>query len=310
MRTNPEHYKKPCNIKASTNITAASRSRTQITGATSNVARTNAKIYGEKEGLVNMDTVWQKSTLRQELKDIVEAYRDHKDSTKKDDYGDNEDVVYMGNVHVGFCEYFQSFASIDFFNEMEAILSYYQEQKYTIYSVGHSLGGAMAAMLGTYYNIRTNEKLNVNVYTYGEPRVGDVSFSYFSQLNKESVHYRVIHSADIVPHLSFCCREEKDTTEEICSTETSCPLHGGIEIWYNLPIHEEAMTYDSNYTICDNIPTKYNSSVVGEDPFCSDSLGLKARSPEDHQYYYGKDVGSYCLDGKSVPDNTYSNIRI
>ena len=281
LRTSPVHYKKPCNIKSYKNITTDSNS---------------SHSHAARAGVDEKIKFWRKKSIRKRGKGKLKFIKKNLKNNNKSD----NDVVYMGNVHVGFCEYFQSFASIGFFDDIEAIMSYYQEHDYTIYSVGHSLGGAMASMLSTYYNIKTNSQLNVNVYTYGEPRVGDVSFAFFSQLNTESLHYRVIHSADIVPHLSLCCR---GTTEGTCSTETYCPLHGGVEIWYDLSIHKESMSYDSNYTICSNIPTTYNSSVVGEDPSCSDSLGKKGRSPEDHQYYYGKDVGSYCLDGKTVPNN-------
>ena len=67
-----------------------------------------------------------------------------------------------------------------------------------IYVTGHSLGGALSivAALDIHAAFNNVEK----VYTYGQPRVGNTAFAnYFNQQIGDA--FRVIHYADIVPHL-------------------------------------------------------------------------------------------------------------
>lgn len=67
-----------------------------------------------------------------------------------------------------------------------------------IYVTGHGLGGAFAILAAT--DIKTLYQSADAVYTFGQPRVGNDQFSsYYSKSIPET--YRVIHFADIVPHL-------------------------------------------------------------------------------------------------------------
>lgn len=59
---------------------------------------------------------------------------------------------------------------------------------------GHSLGGAIALLLGEW--LRHNWSKNLQVYTYGAPRAGDRAFVQRAQ---ELVHHRLVNHQDPIP---------------------------------------------------------------------------------------------------------------
>jgi predicted lipase len=63
---------------------------------------------------------------------------------------------------------------------------------------GHSLGGALAILAASDF-ITLYGKVD-EVYTFGQPRVGNAAFGLWYQ-QKVPQTYRLIHYADIVPHL-------------------------------------------------------------------------------------------------------------
>ncbi|THG03605.1 hypothetical protein TEA_006950 [Camellia sinensis var. sinensis] len=64
---------------------------------------------------------------------------------------------------------------------------------------GHSMGGAMAVFCGLDLKVN-HEARNVQVMTFGQPRIGNAAFaSYYSQLVPNTI--RVTNDHDIVPHL-------------------------------------------------------------------------------------------------------------
>jgi len=65
---------------------------------------------------------------------------------------------------------------------------------------GHSLGGALATLLGL--DVAANTTFNPTVYTYASPRTGDPSFaSTYNQVVKNS--FRIANRLDLVPKLPF-----------------------------------------------------------------------------------------------------------
>lgn len=80
-----------------------------------------------------------------------------------------------------------------------------------LYITGHSLGGAMAAMMGVMLKherkYRTSDEniaeLLKAVYTFGQPMIGDANFAKACQRNpflREKV-IRYVYDSDVVPHL-------------------------------------------------------------------------------------------------------------
>ncbi|KAG9395362.1 Lipase (class 3) [Carpediemonas membranifera] len=132
-----------------------------------------------------------------------------------------------------------------------------------VHVTGHSLGGAMATLCAV--DLRTSgvvsHSLPLGTYTFGEPRVGD---SAFKNLVDRTVdyHYRVVHYADLVPHVPA----EKHMVGHY--------HHSPREIWYN-----EAFT---DFRTCDG---------SGEDPTCSNTKANWLKHPEFavhcHTHYFG-----------------------
>ncbi len=94
-------------------------------------------------------------------------------------------------VHAGFHETWKSFA--------EDIKAFFREHNPTrVHCVGHSLGGALAALGADYVSARGIAQ--VELYTFGSPRVGDGLFarSVTRRLGAGSIH-RVSHPSDPVP---------------------------------------------------------------------------------------------------------------
>ena len=99
-----------------------------------------------------------------------------------------------------------------------------------------------------------------NVYTFGEPRVGNSVFAkYYNSLLPNS--WREIHWKDIVPHVPL---------------EWIGFYHEATEVWF-------PETWDDKWTVCNG----------GEDPNCSDSL-WSADSVSDHLVYHNFPISNYC----------------
>eukprot|EP01133_Synstelium_polycarpum_P013326 gene13326-15668_t len=124
-----------------------------------------------------------------------------------------------------------------------------------IVCTGHSLGGALAilAVADIYALIQDME---IEMYTFGSPRVGDVGFVEYFETVVLKNYWRVVNHHDIVPHLP--------------------PIdlnfyHLPTEVWFN------DTKNPTQYRVCDG---------TGEDPTCSDSLFV-ALSAADHLDYLG-----------------------
>jgi predicted lipase len=70
-------------------------------------------------------------------------------------------------LHDGFYQAMQDAATVVTPVVLSAAESY---PEYTIVATGHSLGAAVAALLGTQLR---NQGTNVDIYTYGQPHIGD-----------------------------------------------------------------------------------------------------------------------------------------
>ena len=73
----------------------------------------------------------------------------------------------------------------------------------TIVTTGHSLGAAVSTLLSI--DILELNLGPVVMYNYGSPRIGNVYFAEYAS-NQISVHNRITHLRDIVPHLPWSRR--------------------------------------------------------------------------------------------------------
>lgn len=115
------------------------------------------------------------------------------------DYGKN------CKAHSGFLDAYQELRDRNVYKDV--LLAKTQYPSYNIVVTGHSLGGAVASLLGAYLR---DMFLKVDIYTFGSPRVGNdalVKYIY----NQPGDTYRLTHYNDVVPRVPpmfwpFCYR--------------------------------------------------------------------------------------------------------
>ncbi|KAI9294284.1 alpha/beta-hydrolase, partial [Neoconidiobolus thromboides FSU 785] len=163
-------------------------------------------------------------------------------------------------VHRGFKQCSDELLPM-YMNKLKQLMNEHKDYKLVI--VGHSLGGSIA----TLSSLMLREKLNLKddklqVFTYGEPRVGDKEFARY--LNQQTFTFtRVVNNNDMVPHLP----------PKLSSVSDYCHHHN--ELWVNGDR---------------NIHCKTNKL---EDPSCSASKWYKP-SVNDHLTVWGIRLGGEC----------------
>lgn len=130
---------------------------------------------------------------------------------------------------------------------------------------GHSLGGALALLAAL--DIRALfPSVKVALYTYGQPRVGNLEFSNYADQLLPISYKRVVHYDDMVAHVP---------------PRISGYQHAGDEVWY------KNKQDDGYYVEC------INSAFTKENDECSNSLWIKA-GIEAHKVYFGQVVSDQC----------------
>lgn len=108
---------------------------------------------------------------------------------------------YKGRVHTGF---FLAWASI----EKAVLAQIYRWQSEALKQnlklppllvTGHSLGGALATMAAA--SLHENGIDVVGLYTFGQPRVGDLRFTSQLNQNLDGKVFRFVNNNDVVPHI-------------------------------------------------------------------------------------------------------------
>uniref|UniRef100_A0A914VRU3 Fungal lipase-like domain-containing protein n=1 Tax=Plectus sambesii TaxID=2011161 RepID=A0A914VRU3_9BILA len=161
------------------------------------------------------------------------------------------------------------------------------DNNYNVIFTGHSLGGALASLAAAQtvaQGYRLSEQ--VKLITFGQPRVGDHSYA-MAHDRYVPYSYRVVHKADLVPHLPSCSEINNE-----CANKDSAPYHHGTEVWYT-----DGMAPDAHYELCTDGPTD-------EDRYCSNDMADKDYSITDHLHYFEHMVSHYgengCVDGAIV----------
>lgn len=130
---------------------------------------------------------------------------------------------------------------------------------YSVIMTGHSYGAATTELLGMELE---RFGIDVEIYNYGQPRVGDENYAGFVNTVIEN-YWRFTHNRDIVPHLP--------------PTAGLGYLHSCREVFEDM---------DGNLIIC--------SEVNCEDQLCSGQFSISNTNSDDHSYYLG-----HYLDCKS-----------
>ncbi|KAJ6313607.1 hypothetical protein OIU77_014988 [Salix suchowensis] len=208
----------------------------------------------------------------QDLNAVVIAFRGTQEHSIQnwieDLYWKQLDIDYPGMadamVHHGFYSaYHNTTIRPGVLNAVESARKYYGDLNIMV--TGHSMGGAMAAFCGLDLVVNTEAK-NVQVMTFGQPRVGNAAFaSYYSQLVPNTI--RVTNEHDIVPHLPPYYRYFPQKTYH----------HFSREVWvHNIGVG--SLVYEVE-EVCDG---------SGEDPTCSRSVA--GNSITDHLVYFGVEL--------------------
>ena len=72
-----------------------------------------------------------------------------------------------------------------------------------LFLTGHSLGGALAMLAAADLHIAAAAQEIAGVYTFGQPRVGNKVFAQMFDMMLRDRTFRVVHRADIVPHVPW-----------------------------------------------------------------------------------------------------------
>ena len=95
-------------------------------------------------------------------------------------------------VHVGFCTWYKMLIA-----QIDTIVREHFDQSNPCYITGHSLGGALATLISAYLAVKYPH-MNIHLYTYASPIVGNAGFrDYFNKLVPNS--FRIQNNGDIVP---------------------------------------------------------------------------------------------------------------
>jgi hypothetical protein len=123
---------------------------------------------------------------------------------------------------------------------------------YSVVATGHSYGASCGQLLGMEL---VKHGINVKIYNYGQPRVGDSKYAAFMN-SKIKEYYRTTHNKDIVPHLP--------------------PIEG---FGYYHSCGEIFEDSAGALSVC--------STTNCEDPKCADQYKLTETNGDDHSYYLG-----------------------
>jgi hypothetical protein len=125
---------------------------------------------------------------------------------------------------------------------------------YSIFVTAHSLGGSIALL--TSMDLIKAGYDDVSIYNFGQPRVGNKDFSNF--VNSKIQTWRIVHTADIVPHLPA----EIQGFYHVCNE-----------------IFEDKL---GNLKLCD---------ISCEDPTCSNKYNTNELNVDDHMTYLNITMG-------------------
>jgi hypothetical protein len=154
-------------------------------------------------------------------------------------------------VHTGFLAAYKS-VKTDMMNTIKSLSTKFSN----IILTGHSLGGALASILAL--DLHLNGYRNIEISTFGEPRIGNEVFAdYFAKVITKC--HRVVKNKDIVVRLPPSLLKFKHVPQEF---------------WF--PNSND----DATYKTC--------SKTDGEDPTCSKSIPVST-SIDDHLTYLGYD---------------------
>ena len=104
-----------------------------------------------------------------------------------------DDAIPTGEVHRGFHDAWQSVEKRGLYR----LKKWYVPGKTQLWITGHSLGGALAAVAAT--SLEYQGFKVAGLYTFGQPRVGDWSFTRVVNSRMGDRMFRYVNNNDVVP---------------------------------------------------------------------------------------------------------------
>lgn len=123
---------------------------------------------------------------------------------------------------------------------------------YSVIVTGHSYGASVGQLLAMEL---IKENIKVQLYDYGQPRVGDITYASFVN-SHISEYWRTTHNKDIVPHVP--------------------PIEGFGYLHSCREIFEDE---SGELNLC--------SEYDCEDPKCANQFKIRETNTDDHSYYLG-----------------------
>jgi triacylglycerol lipase len=107
-------------------------------------------------------------------------------------FGDYFKCPAVGDTHQGF-----TFALLRVWDLIVADVTAFQDKAQTLWITGHSLGGALAALATAAFTFAKRMPVN-GLYNYGQPRVGDLTFTAQCDSHFGNLFFRFVNDEDIV----------------------------------------------------------------------------------------------------------------
>lgn len=132
------------------------------------------------------------------------------------DWMTDADFRMINHVHCGFHRAFDSIAV--------ELLDYLSEhQGKPVIFTGHSLGGAQAVLAAWAF---AQHHPGSQVYTFGQPRVGDAFFAAQCKEKFGDSHFRFVNQEDIVPRVPAWLQGYRHSGQELFFSSLALPLIG------------------------------------------------------------------------------------
>jgi triacylglycerol lipase len=176
-----------------------------------------AEAYASRQGMANSlpavikasstDTL---ATISETASDVVIAFRgttDLRNWLTDLDWKQASLIWSPGKVHRGF-----NFALNSIADALDQAIDPKDGRR--IWLTGHSLGGALAMLFALRMRVRRGMNI-AGVYTFGQPRVGNLPFSLGYDALLESRTFRVVHADDIVPRVPWMLGNFRHAGHEI-----------------------------------------------------------------------------------------------
>jgi triacylglycerol lipase len=138
----------------------------------------------------------------------------------------------IGQVHKGFAE-----ALFGVWVSLAQVVDQYLDNGQTLWITGHSLGGALAVLAAAAFTFVKRVPVS-GLYTYGQPRVGDLTFCTMCDSHFGAQHFRFVNDQDIVTrvppriYLHFPGPEYYGHSGKVLYFDSQHVLHSD-EHWWN-----------------------------------------------------------------------------